>query len=211
MNENTIIDTEAPATAPSSSLQLKPIPGESLDAFEGFMCYYNLGHKRLHKEVAKILDLNISTVKEWSAKHHWVDRILEYEAYLFNTRIASDAAAAKELALAKGEREALRRRMNTGLSKFLAQLGEKLLEHHIVHKLDKIKFPDILKIFELAIKVDALGDNDASADPDAQEKSTLLAEIEASLKRINIPGTPELLNQLAHAANGSTQVPQGGN
>jgi hypothetical protein len=211
MSENTIIDTEAPMAGACSPLQLRPIPGETLDSFEGFMCYFNLGHNRTLKGVAEKLDLNISTVKEWSAKHHWVDRILEYEAYVFNTRIASDAAAAKELALAKVEREALRRQKNTRLSNFLAQLAEKLLEHHLLHNLDKTKLSDILKIFSLATKVEALGADDASTDPDEQEKATLLAEIEASLKRIKIPGAPQLLNQLAQATNGSTPAPQTGN
>src|SRR3954462_1802160 len=91
MSENTIIDTEAPMAGACSPLQLRPIPGETLDSFEGFMCYFNLGHNRTLKGVAEKLDLNISTVREWSAKHHWVDRILEYEAYLFNTRINSGA------------------------------------------------------------------------------------------------------------------------
>ena len=211
MSENTIINTEAPAAAPTSPLQLKPIPGETLDSFEGFMCYFNLGHDRTHKQVVEKLGLHISTVKEWSAKHHWVDRILEYEAYLFNTRINSEAAAAKELALAKGEREALRRQKSTKLSNFLMQLAEKLLEHHVLHNLDKTKLSDILKLFSIAAKIDALGAGETSTDPDEQEKSTLMAEVEASLKRIKIPGTPELLNQLAHAANGSTPAPQGGN
>src|SRR3954466_6003068 len=130
MSENTIIDTEAPMAGACSPLQLRPIPGETLDSFEGFMCYFNLGHNRTLKGVAEKLHLNISTVKEWSAKHHWVDRILEYEAYLFNTRINSDAAAVQELALAKVERESLRRQTNTKLSNFLMQLAEILLEHH---------------------------------------------------------------------------------
>src|SRR3954463_7362832 len=211
MSENTIIDTEAPMAGACSPLQLRPIPGETLDSFEGFMCYFNLGHNRTLKGVAEKLDLNISTVKEWSAKHHWVDRILEYEAHLFNTRINSDAAAAKELALAKGEREALRRQKSTKLSNFLMQLAEKLLEHHVLHNLDKTKLSDILKLFALAAKIDLLSADDASTDPDEQEKATLLAEIEASLKRIKVPGAPQLLNQLAQATNGSTPAPQTGN
>src|SRR4051812_18862534 len=61
MSENTIIDTEAPMAGACSPLQLRPIPGETLDSFEGFMCYFNLGHNRTLKGVAEKLNLNIST------------------------------------------------------------------------------------------------------------------------------------------------------
>jgi hypothetical protein len=207
MNENT---QDTPVRI-ETAMPFQPAEGETAAALEGFHCYFEMPKDvRSLKKVAEQLGYNESTVREWSAKFGWRDRILKYQTRLLNTRIESDAAATKELALAKVEREGLRRQKNTRLSTFFQQLGEKLLEHYLLTGLDKIKFPDVLKIFELALKIDALSADNASTDANEQEKSTLIAEIEASLKRIKIPGTPELLNQLAHASNGSTPTPEGG-
>jgi len=209
MNETTLQDTSARI---ETAMPFEPAEGETAGALEAFHCYFEMPKDvRSLKKVAEQLGYNESTVREWSAKFGWRDRIRKYQTGLINTRIQSDAAAAKELALAKVDRQAFRREKLIKLSNFIFQLTEKLLEHWLHTSLDKAKLSDITKLFELALKIAALGDNDASSDPDEKEKSTLLAEVEASLKRIKIPGTPELLNQLAHAANGSTPAPQGGN
>src|SRR3954468_4206871 len=124
MNENTQ-DTSARIETP---LHFQPAEGENAAALEGFHCYFEMGKEgRSLKKVAEKLGYNESTVREWSARFGWRDRILKYQTRLLNTRIESDAAAAKELALAKVEQEGLRRQKNTKLSTFFKQLGEKLL------------------------------------------------------------------------------------
>jgi hypothetical protein len=207
MNEN----TQDNLAAIEASLLFQPAEGETAAAIEAFHCYFDMGKQgRSVRKVAEQLGYHETTVKEWSAKFGWGDRILKYQTRLLNTRLSSDAAAAKELALAKVERETLRREKHTKLSSFLLQLAEKLLEHHLLTNLDKTKLADILKLFALGTKIDALSADDASTDPDAQEKATLLAELDQAFKRIKMPGAAELLGQLAHGTNGSTPAPQGG-
>src|SRR3954452_20756681 len=105
MNDN--IDPEfGPQPWSGLPAQLRPIPGETLEAFEGFVCYFNLGHERSLRLVAKKLDASIDTVKEWSSKHHWVDRIFSYEAQLFGKCVAAKARSAEEQAAAKSNAEA---------------------------------------------------------------------------------------------------------
>ena len=83
MNDN--IDPES-GPQPWSGLpdQLKPVLGETLESFEGFVCYFNLGHERSLRLVAKKLGFNLSTVKEWSAKFGWRDSILKKTLYLYS-------------------------------------------------------------------------------------------------------------------------------
>jgi hypothetical protein len=209
MNENTQDNLARIETPPL----FQPAEGETAAALEAFHCYFDMGKQgRSVRKVAEQLGYHETTVKEWSSRFGWGDRILKYQTRLLNTRIESDAAAAKELALAKVEREGLRRQKNTKLSTFFQQLGEKLLQHYLLTGLDKIKLTDILKIFDLAIKIDAFSADDASADPNEQEKATLMAELGEAFKRIKMPGASELLGQLAHSTNnGSTPAPQGGN
>ena len=89
-------------------MPFQPAEGETAGALEAFHCYFEMPKDvRSLKKVAEQLGYNESTIREWSAKFGWRDRILKYQARLLNTRIESDAAAAKELALAKVEREGL--------------------------------------------------------------------------------------------------------
>lgn len=47
---------------------------------QAFERYYALGEKRTYRQVATDLGVSLSTVKQWSRKHRWKERIAERDA-----------------------------------------------------------------------------------------------------------------------------------
>jgi hypothetical protein len=55
-------------------------PGETPRAFGAFLAFFQLGHGRSLPAVAEALGENHDTVKQWSSKYHWSDRILAFDS-----------------------------------------------------------------------------------------------------------------------------------
>ena len=208
MNDN--IDPEF-GPQPSSGLpaQLRPIQGETLEAFEGFVCYFNLGHERSLRLVAKKLDASIDTVKEWSSKHHWVDRIFSYEAQLFSNCVAAKARAAEEQAIAKSNAQAEYRHKLARISEMNITHGQNIINYVMVHKPGSLTLDHGVELVKLGIgaakvELDSIGDD----GPGEQEKATLRLELRESFKKLKFPDEPELPHQDASGANGSGSLPQ---
>lgn len=57
-------------------------PGETPRAFGAFKVFFELGHDRSLSAVADQLGEHLSTVKKWSGRHRWFQRIADFEAGL---------------------------------------------------------------------------------------------------------------------------------
>jgi hypothetical protein len=208
MNDN--IDPEfGPQPWSGLPAQLRPIPGETLEAFEGFVCYFNLGHERSLRLVAKKLDASIDTVKEWSSKHHWVDRIFSYEAQLFGKCVAAKARSAEEQAAAKSNAEAQFRHKLAGISEMNLTHGQNIINYVMVHKPSSLTLDHGVELVKLGIgaakvELDSMGDD----GPVAQEKATLRVELRESFKKLKLPDALEIPPQAASDSNGSGLLPQ---
>lgn len=57
-------------------------PRETAKAYAAFVIYRDLGSERSLQETAQKLAKNLTTIKQWSALHNWVDRARSYDAAL---------------------------------------------------------------------------------------------------------------------------------
>jgi hypothetical protein len=73
-------------------------PGETPRAFGAFLAFFQLGPSRSLTAVAEALGENPATVKNWSSKYHWSDRLLAYQSGLLQSQVAAEAALARSSA-----------------------------------------------------------------------------------------------------------------
>jgi hypothetical protein len=76
-------------------------PAETAKAYAAFVMYRDLGPERSLQETAHKLAKNLTTIKQWSTLHNWVDRARSYDA----------ALDARARAATEGEATERRRRM----------------------------------------------------------------------------------------------------
>jgi hypothetical protein len=207
MNDN--IDPEfGPQPWSGLPAQLRPIPGETLEAFEGFVCYFNLGHERSLRLVSKKLEASLDTVKEWSSKHHWVDRIYSYEAQLFSNCVAAKARSAEEQATAKSNAQAQFRHKLAGISEMNITHGQNIINYIMVHKPGSLTLDQGVELVRLGlgaakVELDSIGDD----GPEEREKATLRLELRESFKKLKLPEGSEPPAPDAGGANGSGSLP----
>ena len=87
MNENTL-SLDPAGVAPAFPRR----PGETPRAFGAFLAFFQLGSSRSLPGVAEALGENPATVKNWSSKYGWSDRLLAYQSGLLETQVAAEAA-----------------------------------------------------------------------------------------------------------------------
>ena len=67
-------------------------PGETPRAFSAFMAWFQLGHARSLATVADKLGESQGTLKNWSSKHGWAERLQTYQAGLLQEQARHHAA-----------------------------------------------------------------------------------------------------------------------
>ena len=82
----------APDGASASPPWFQPAPGETPRAFGAFMAWFHLGHARSLQAVADRLAEGLHTVKKWSSKYAWAERIQSFNSGLLQSS-AGDLAA----------------------------------------------------------------------------------------------------------------------
>lgn len=68
-------------------------PGETPRAFSAFMTWFQLGHTRSLAAVAEKLGESTGTVKNWSSKHGWAERLQAYQSGLLQEQARQHSAS----------------------------------------------------------------------------------------------------------------------
>ncbi|HUR47570.1 MAG TPA: hypothetical protein VMZ27_16930 [Candidatus Saccharimonadales bacterium] len=207
MNDN--IDSEfGPQPWTGLPAPLRPLPGETLEAFEGFVCYFNLGHERTLRLVAKKLDASIDTLKEWSSKFDWIARIKAYETQLFGKCVAAQTRSAEEQAVAKFNAQAQFRQKLASISEMNITHGQNIINYNMVHKPGSLTLEQGVSLVKLGmdaakVEMHSIG-NDA---PEEQEKGSIRLDLREAYKKLKFPDQPEPPPQDAAGTNGSGSLP----
>jgi hypothetical protein len=71
-------------------------PGETPRAFSAFTTYFQLGHARSLHAVADKLGENLGTVKNWSCKYDWSERLQAYHSGLLQEQAREQAVLQRQ-------------------------------------------------------------------------------------------------------------------
>src|SRR4051812_25203202 len=82
-------------SAPNKSL-FATLPGETPRAYGAFMAFFELGHTRTLSAVADKLEEEMPTIKKWSSKHNWRERIQAFNSGLLQQQAEAQSESMRE-------------------------------------------------------------------------------------------------------------------
>ena len=91
-----IADPSSILHPPSSPPGFPRRPGETPRAFSAFLAFFGLGHARSLQAVADKLGENLGTVKNWSSKYDWAERLQTFNSGLLQTQARDQAACQRQ-------------------------------------------------------------------------------------------------------------------
>ncbi len=167
MTNEAITANEGPLTA---TLPTFPrAQGESPRAYSAFMTFFQLGHGRSLQAVADKLDEAIGTIKKWSSKFDWSDRIQSFNAGVLQQQAESEAASRREQAAQWSARLAeLRHQEWTAAQKLLCAV-HCFLETCGEEQLQKMTISQVARALNISSNISRLaitgGDLPENAEP----------------------------------------------
>jgi hypothetical protein len=151
-------DAALPASAaqspPSNPQPLFPrLPGETPRAFSAFVAFFDLGHSRSLQAVADRLGEKLDTIKKWSSRFRWSDRI-----HSFNTGILQQAAAGEvhrrsEAAADWARRTAQHREHEWETAQKLLTAIECFLDDFSDRDVEKMTLAQVSRAFQIASSI----------------------------------------------------------
>ena len=87
------LSASLPSTLNSQLSTFSPFPGETPRAFSAFTTFFQLGHTRSLQAVIDKLGEIPATVKKWSSKYNWTERIQSFHAGLLQQQTQIELAA----------------------------------------------------------------------------------------------------------------------
>ena len=191
-----------PASCPStinhqpsttSQLPFEPAPTESHRAFQAFLCYFDLGRNRNLAEVARRTGAALNSVKGWSGRFAWKDRVRAYNTHLLQTRIQLETAAHRDVAALWTDRaQTFKAREWAAAEKLLAS-AQAVLDSFAGRDPNEISLSEVSRALEVASKIGRLATGLATDHQEltGPENGPLQIEITAALNKIYgkpIPG-----------------------
>jgi hypothetical protein len=159
--------------------------GESPRAYSAFMTYFQLGHARSLQNVADKLDENIDTVRRWSSKFDWRDRIHSFNAGLLQQQAEAEAAVRLEHAAEWASRLASLRREEWSAAQKLLSTVQCFLETCGEDQLQKMTLGQVGRALNISSKIGRLAISGAdNAEKTAPQVSPVHSQLDEALKRL---------------------------
>lgn len=119
-------------------------PDETSRQYEAFCLYRDMGPERSILKVAREWSSggHTSKLKEWSSKHHWVDRASAYDEHIDEIR--------------RGRNEEAIIEMSARHADYSIQLQEKAMEALKLINPDELKPNELIKWLDIAVKIERL-------------------------------------------------------
>jgi hypothetical protein len=144
-------------------------PGETPRAFSAFMTFFQLGHARSLQAVADKLGEGLPTVRNWSSKYDWSDRIQAYNTGLLQQQARDHADIERRHAADWAARLAQFREQEWGASQKLLAAAQCFLETFSDEHLQKMSLAEVSRALKIASTVGRLSlagvELPASANP----------------------------------------------
>lgn len=138
-------------------------PGESVQAFEAFKIYRDLGLKRSNQEVCKQLSKSRQLISRWKAAWNWDERVRAYDNALERE---AHKEAVKNL-----------KDMTSRHIKISVQLQNKALEALMALKVEDMLPRDIKEYIKLATELERLNRTSAAMEKELEADETTSVDI----------------------------------
>ena len=172
-----------PSTLNSSSPPSFPrSPGETPRAFAAFMAYFQLGCARSLPAVAGHLGEKPDTIKSWSSKYHWADRIQSYNSGLLEQQVQAETAVRRQQAAEWSRRSGEFREQEWIAAQKLLAAVQCFLESFGDREVEKMTLAQVSRALQISSRIarQALTAATASEEP---ASTPLPLEFTAALER----------------------------
>lgn len=184
-------------------IEIKRLSNESARQFCAMRSFAQMGLGRRLSKLAQAEDIFITTLRSWSARFHWRDRIEDYDLRLIDLEQKAQREALTSRVANWTARRAEIREQEYQLSLKLMQRAREILDNPRIF----VNFPDAIRAMEVAIEPGrrACGMNDGPQGPPPpfsdQELDLLLERAYGQADQKLLPVPPE--TQLTNTAPGS--------
>ena len=166
-------------------------PGETPRAFSAFTAFFGLGHARSLQAVADQLDEKLDTVKKWSSRFRWSDRIHSFNSGLLHQQAQADAALAAQDAADWARRTKIYREREWEVAQKVLTAAECFLDTFGDQAVEKMTLAQVSRAIQISSRV-ARGALTGTAVPDGPVLVPLQQELAAALKKAYSNPPPEV-------------------
>lgn len=168
----------------------RPGPGETPRAFSAFLAWFTLGHTRSLRAVADQLGENLSTVKKWSVRHRWSERVSAFNAGLLQQQVDARIALHREHAADWARRTRECREQEWETAQKLRAAAQCFLETVGDREVGKMTLAQASRALQVAARLARQALSDAPL-PETTLHAPIQLEIEAALKKAFGQPSPE--------------------
>ncbi len=178
------------STRSSQTAAFPRAPGETPRAYSAFMLFFQLGHGRSLPAVADQLGENPATVKNWSSRYHWADRILTFSSGLLQQHAEAEAAWRRQQAADWARRTGEQREREWAASQKLLDAAHCFLESFGDREVEKMTLAQVSRALQISSRMARLA---LSGNPGPEEPSLapLQLELAAALKKAYSQPAPQ--------------------
>jgi hypothetical protein len=179
-------ERSAPSNPQLSTLNAQPhferSPGETPRAFNAFIAFFDLGHSRCLQAVADLLGEKLDTIKKWSSRFRWSDRIHSYNTGLLQQLATAQAAAHAEAAAEWEQRTSRYREREWETAEKLLQAVDCFLSDFSDHHVDKMTLAQVSRAFQIVSNI-TRSNLSNGRDSAAPALAPIQIELTAALKK----------------------------
>jgi hypothetical protein len=178
-------EVASPAAQPSTrnpQPSFNPSPGETPRAFSAFMAFFDLGHARSLPGVAAQLGEKPATVKKWSSRFRWRERIQAFNAGLLQQHAEAQAALQAQQAADWARRTGEFREQEWAAAQKLLGAVQCFLDSFGDRDLEKMTLSQVSRALQISSHIARQALRGAGA-PEEPVLAPLQLELAAALKR----------------------------
>lgn len=172
-------------------------PGETPRAFSAFITYFQLGQNRSLQAVADKLGEQLPTVKNWSSKYDWSERINHFNSGLLEQQAHAEAETARKAAADWAKRNAEYREQEWVAAQKLLAVVQCCLENFGERDLEKMRLSELSRALNVASKMSRSALQSPTTDDDRPTLSPIQNDLIAALNKICPPPSTSPRPELA--------------
>lgn len=164
-------------------------PGETPRAHSAFVAYFQLGHTRTLAVLAEQIGESPGTIKNWSSRYNWSERIQSFNSGLLQQHAEAEAAAQRQRSADWTKRMDEYREQHWIASQKLLAAARCFLESYDDTQVQKMTLAEVSRAIDISSRIGLLALKDPSTEEQPPALTPLQIELAANLKRMFEPAS----------------------